>query len=595
MRSSGGTGTARVARSQGVAFSKSPVLAVRLPSWRSRVVLFGMFIAFGALAARAVWLQGTSSQQQFLQKEGANRYQRTQELPAVRGKITDRNGQVLASSIPVRAIWAAPEELLAAPKEKIRALAGLLEMSEAELRKKLDSDRNLVYLKRQVEVETADKIKALDLDGMDIRPEYKRFYPQGEVMTHLVGFTNVDDKGQESMELAQQANLVGKPGSRRVIKDGRGHIVEDIGGKVEPHNGKDVVLSVDSKIQYIAYTQLKAAVEHFGAKAGGAVVLDVHTGEVLALANFPSYDPNDRRKLTGAQLRNRVMTDTFEPGSTLKPITVALALDSGRVKPGTFIDTGGGKLTIADRTISDTKAHGVINVGQIIEMSSNIGTSKIALSMPAQDMWEMFTKVGFGQQPKWGFPGAVAGRVRPYKSWRPIEQATMSYGNGISVSLIQLARSYMMFARNGDTIPLSFEKVDKEPLGQQIIKPQTAAQMREMLESVVSGKDGTAKKAQIPGYRVGGKTGTAYKVENGRYAMPRKYIGSFVGMVPMSAPRFIIAVMIDEPTQNGHFGGSVAAPTFAAVAINALRASNVPPDSNVTEIVVPADTGPEAM
>lgn len=595
MRSSGGTGSARVARSQGVAFSKSPVLAVRLPSWRSRVVLFGMFIAFGALAARAVWLQGTSSQQQFLQKEGANRYQRTQELPAVRGKITDRNGQVLASSIPVRAIWAAPEELLAAPKEKIRALAGLLEMSEAELRKKLDSDRNLVYLKRQVEVETADKIKALDLDGMDIRPEYKRFYPQGEVMTHLVGFTNVDDKGQESMELAQQANLVGKPGSRRVIKDGRGHIVEDIGGKVEPHNGKDVVLSVDSKIQYIAYTQLKAAVEHFGAKAGGAVVLDVHTGEVLALANFPSYDPNDRRKLTGAQLRNRVMTDTFEPGSTLKPITVALALDSGRVKPGTFIDTGGGKLTIADRTISDTKAHGVINVGQIIEMSSNIGTSKIALSMPAQDMWEMFTKVGFGQQPKWGFPGAVAGRVRPYKSWRPIEQATMSYGNGISVSLIQLARSYMMFARNGDTIPLSFEKVDKEPLGQQIIKPQTAAQMREMLESVVSGKDGTAKKAQIPGYRVGGKTGTAYKVENGRYAMPRKYIGSFVGMVPMSAPRFIIAVMIDEPTQNGHFGGSVAAPTFAAVAINALRASNVPPDSNVTEIVVPADTGPEAM
>jgi len=595
MRSSGGTGTARVARSQGVAFSKSPVLAVRLPSWRSRVVLFGMFIAFGALAARAVWLQGTSSQQQFLQREGANRYQRTQELPAVRGKITDRNGQVLASSIPVRAIWAAPEELLAAPKDKIRALAGLLEMSEAELRKKLDSDRNLVYLKRQVEVETADKIKALDLDGMDIRPEYKRFYPQGEVMTHLVGFTNVDDRGQESMELAQQANLVGKPGSRRVIKDGRGHIVEDIGGKVEPHNGKDVVLSVDSKIQYIAYTQLKAAVEHFGAKAGGAVVLDVHTGEVLALANFPSYDPNDRRKLTGAQLRNRVMTDTFEPGSTLKPITVALALDSGRVKPGTLIDTGGGKLTIADRTISDTKAHGVINVGQIIEMSSNIGTSKIALSMPAQDMWEMFTKVGFGQQPKWGFPGAVAGRVRPYKSWRPIEQATMSYGNGISVSLIQLARSYMMFARNGDTIPLSFEKVDKEPLGQQIIKPQTAAQMREMLETVVSGKDGTAKKAQIPGYRVGGKTGTAYKVENGRYAMPRKYIGSFVGMVPMSAPRFIIAVMIDEPTQNGHFGGSVAAPTFAAVAINALRASNVPPDSNVTEIVVPADTGPEAM
>ncbi|WP_342120516.1 peptidoglycan D,D-transpeptidase FtsI family protein [Pseudoduganella sp. OTU4001] len=595
MRSSGGAGTARVARSKGVAFSKSPVLAVRLPSWRSRVVLFVLFVAFAALAARAVWLQGTSSQSQFLQEQGANRYQRTQELPAIRGKITDRNGQVLATSIPVRAIWASPDDLKAAPKEKIRALAGLLEMSEAELRKKLESDRNLVYLKRQVEVETADKIKALDLDGMDIRPEYKRFYPQGEVMTHLVGFTNVDDRGQESMELAQQNNLVGKPGSRRVIKDGRGRVVEDIGGKVEPHNGKDVVLSVDSKIQYIAYTQLKQAVEHFGAKAGGAVVLDVHTGEVLALANYPSYDPNDRRNLTGAQLRNRVMTDSFEPGSTLKPITVALALDTGRVKPSTLIDTGNGRYTIADRTITDTKAHGVIDVSHIIETSSNIGTSKIALSMPAQEMWEMFTKVGFGQQPKWGFPGAVAGRVRPYKSWRPIEQATMSYGNGISVSVIQLARSYMMFARNGDTIPLSFEKVDKEPAGQQIIKPETAAQMRVMLENVVSGKEGTAKKAQIPGYRVGGKTGTAYKVENGRYAIPRKYIGSFVGMVPMSAPRFVIAVMIDEPTQNGHFGGSVAAPTFAAVAINALRASNVPPDSNVTEIVVPADTGPEAM
>jgi cell division protein FtsI (penicillin-binding protein 3) len=380
-----------------------------------------------------------------------------------------------------------------------------------------------------------------------------------------------------------------------VIKDRLGHIVEDIGAKHEPHDGKDLTLSIDSKIQYIAFTQLKAAVEKFHAKAGGAVVLDVHTGEVLALANYPSYDPNDRRALTGAQLRNRVMTDSFEPGSTLKPITVALALDSGRVKPSTYIDTGPGKFTILDRTISDTKAHGVINVQQIIEMSSNIGTSKIALSMPSQEMWEMFTKVGFGQQPKWGFPGAVAGRVRPYKSWRPVEQATMSYGNGISVSLIQLARSYMMFARDGDTIPLSFQKVNELPQGQQIIKPETARNMREMLETVVSGKDGTAKQAQIPGYRAGGKTGTAYKVENGRYAMPRKYIGSFVGMVPMSAPRFIIAVMIDEPTQGGHFGGQVAAPTFAAVAANALRALNVPPDSSVTEIVIPTDSGPEAM
>jgi cell division protein FtsI (penicillin-binding protein 3) len=593
MRAGGGANSARVARSKGMPFSKSPMLAVSLPPWRSRVVLFVLFAAFAALAVRALWLQGVSTQ--FLQKQGEARYAFTLELPATRGKITDRNGQVLASSVPVKAIWAIPDDVLAAPPEKIRALAALLEMNEADLRKKLDSDRDLVYLKRQVEMDVAAKIAELKIEGIEARKEYKRFYPQGEVMTHVVGFTNVEDVGQESMELAQQKTLQGATGSRRVIKDRLGHIVEDVGSIHEPHDGKDLTLSVDSKIQYIAYTQLKGAVEKFKAKAGGAVVLDVHTGEVLALANYPSYDPNDRRSLTGAQLRNRVMTDTFEPGSTLKPITVALALDSGRVNPNSYIDTGAGKYTILDRTISDTKGHGVINVQQIIEMSSNIGTSKIALSMPSQEMWEMFTKVGFGQQPKWGFPGAVAGRVRPYKSWRPIEQATMSYGNGISVSLIQLARSYMMFARNGDTIPLSFQKVTEPPVGQQIIKPKTAEQMRAMLETVVSGKDGTAKQAQIPGYRAGGKTGTAYKVENGRYAMPRKYIGSFVGMVPMSNPRFIIAVMIDEPTQGGHYGGQVAAPTFAAVAANALRSLNVPPDSSVTEIVIPADGGADVM
>jgi cell division protein FtsI (penicillin-binding protein 3) len=583
---------ARVAASKGVPFSKNPMLAVSLPVWRSRVVLFVLFAAFLALAGRALWLQGVSTQ--FLQKQGEIRYARTLELPATRGKILDRNGQVLASSVPVKAIWAIPDDVLLAPREKIHALADLLEMSEAELRKKLDSDRSFVYLKRQVDMEVADKIAKLGIDGIDARKEYKRFYPQGEVTTHVVGFTNVEDVGQESMELAQQKTLVGSTGSRRVIKDRLGHIVEDIGSIHEPHDGKDLVLSVDSKIQYIAYTQLKEAVEKFKAKAGGVVVVDARTGEVLALANYPSYDPNDRKKLTGAQLRNRVMTDTFEPGSTLKPFTVALALDTGRVKPDTRIDTGNGRFTIADRTISDTKAHGVITVAQVIEESSNIGTSKIALSMPAQEMWEMFTKVGFGQQPRFGFPGAVAGRVRPFKSWRPVEQATMSYGNGISVSLIQLARAYTMFARNGDTIPLSFQKLAEAPLGQQVIKEQTARDMRAMLELVVS-PTGTAPQAQVAGYRVGGKTGTAYKVENGKYAMPRKYIGSFVGMVPMSAPRFIIAVMIDEPTTAAHYGGQVAAPTFAAVAANALRAMNVAPDSSVTEIIIPSNAAQEGM
>ena len=591
----GGNGVtgSRVAASKGVSFSTSPVLAVRLPTWRSRVVLFAMFVAFAWLAGRALWLQGMSTE--FLQEQGKNRSERTIELPATRGKIMDRNGQVLASSLPVKAVWAIPEDVLKSPPAKLRELARLLEMSEAELHKKLDSDRTFVYLKRQVEMDVIEKIDALKIVGLDTRKEYKRFYPQGEVMTHLVGFTNVEDAGQESMELARQSTLVGVTGSRRVVKDRIGRIVDDVGQYKSPHDGKDLTLSVDSKIQYIAHSQLKAAVEKFKAKAGAAVVLDVHTGEVLALANWPTYDPNDRKKLTGAQLRNRVITDTFEPGSTLKPFTVALALDSGRVTPATRIDTGAGRLVINGAPISDTKPHGVISVAEVIEMSSNIGTSKMALDMPAQEMWEMFTKVGFGQQPKFGFPGAVAGRVRPYKSWRPIEQATMSYGNGISVSLLQLARGYMMFARDGDTIPLSFEKISEPPAGQQIIKPKTAREMREMLEAVVSGEHGTAKLAQVAGYRVGGKTGTAYKVENGRYAMPRKYIGSFVGMVPMSNPRFIIAVMIDEPTALGHFGGTVAAPTFAALAANALRALNIPPDSDVTEIIAAPDAGSEVM
>jgi cell division protein FtsI (penicillin-binding protein 3) len=591
----GGNGTtgSRVAASKGMSFSKSPVLAVSLPTWRSRVVLFVLFASFAALAGRALWLQGMNDE--FLQKQGQNRYQRTIELPATRGKIMDRNGQVLASSLPVRAVWAIPEDLLKSPKAKLHQLAKLLDMSDADLAKKLDSDRTFVYLKRQVEMDVIAEIDKLAIAGLDTRKEYKRFYPQGEVMTHLVGFTNVEDAGQESMELAQQKNLIGTVGSRRVIKDRLGRIVEDVGLSKLPHDGKDLTLSVDSKIQYIAYSQVKAAVEKFKAKAGAAVVLDVKTGEVLALANWPTYDPNDRKKLTGAQLRNRVITDTFEPGSTLKPFTVALAMDTGRVKPTTLIDTGPGRYVINGAPISDTKAHGVISVAEIIEMSSNIGTSKIALNMPAQEMWEMFTEAGFGQQPKFGFPGAVAGRVRPYKSWRPIEQATMSYGNGISVSLLQLARGYLMFARNGDMIPLSFQKVTELPVGQQVIKPKTARDMREMLERVVSGAHGTAKQAQVAGYRVGGKTGTAYKVENGRYAMPRKYIGSFVGMVPMSDPRFIIAVMIDEPGTREHFGGQVAAPTFAAVASNALRALNIPPDSAVTHIVSVEDGAEEVM
>ncbi|MCS0616348.1 penicillin-binding protein 2 [Massilia kyonggiensis] len=578
-----GTNGSRVAAAKGVAFSKSPVLAVRLPDWRSRVVLFVLFAAFFALAGRAMWLQGVSNR--FLQKQGASRYERTLELPATRGKIFDRNGIVLASSLPVKAVWAIPEDVLDSPRPKLRELAQLLEMPEADLLKKLDSDRTFVYLKRQVEMDVIAKIEKLGIEGIDTRKEYKRYYPQGEVMAHIVGFTNVEDVGQEGIELAQQKNLVGQTGSRRVIKDRLGRIVEDVGLSREPHDGKDITLAVDSKLQYIAFNSIKDAVEKFHAKAGAAVVVDVHTGEVLALANWPTYNPNDRSRLTGEQLRNRVITDTFEPGSTLKPFTVALALDKGLIKPTTLFDTGNGRYQTGGHTIRDTHPHGVIDVTTIIQKSSNIGTTKISELLSAQEMWEMFTKVGFGQAPRYGFPGAAAGRVRPYKSWPIVAKANMSFGQGISMSLLQLAHAWLIFARDGDVIPLSFQKVTDKPVGQQIISPKAAAQMRTMVESVVS-PQGTASQAQVAGYRVGGKTGTAQKVINGRYSQTH-YVGNFVGIAPMSNPRFVIAVMIDDPSGPFHTGGAVAAPTFAALAANALRAANVPPDSTVTDIIIP--------
>ncbi len=571
----------RKAAARGVAFTASPVLAVQLPAWRSRLAMFFIFCLFVALAVRAFWLQAISTD--FLQRQGASRYARTLELPAVRGKITDRHGEVMASSLPVKAIWAIPEDV-EAPPEKLKQLAQLLEMPLPELKKKLGSDRTFVYLKRQVDLDVVDKIVALDIAGIHTRKEYKRFYPTGQIAAHILGFTNVEDVGQEGMELAQQSSLAGVTGSRRVIKDRLGRVIEDIGYIREPQDGRDLTLSIDGKIQYIAASQLQQTVEDHRAKAGAIVVLDVRTGEVLALANMPTYNPNSRQALTGAQLRNRVMTDTYEPGSTLKPFIAALALEKGMVTPSTMIDTPN-KLSIGPATIGDSHAMpSTMSVTQIIQQSSNVGTVRMALRMEPREMWDFYTSVGFGQAPRFGFPGAVAGRMRPYKTWRPVEQATMSYGHGISVSLIQVARSYMVFARNGEMIPLSFQKLDEPPLPQRVISDKTALQMREMMEKVV-GPGGTAPMAQVRGYRVAGKTGTAHKLENGRYV--NKYVASFVGFAPVSDPRIIIAVMIDEPSAGKHYGGQVAAPLFSTVAANALRALNVPPDASIENVIMP--------
>jgi cell division protein FtsI (penicillin-binding protein 3) len=581
----------RVAASKGVKFATSPVLAVRLPDWRSRLVMFCLFAAFVALAAQAFRLQVVSDE--FLQVKGKARYQRTIELPATRGKIMDRNGQVLAISLPVKAVWAIPEDVLKAPAAKRSQLAGLLGLAEADLHKKLKSHPTFVYLKRQVEMDVVDKVLALDIEGIGTQKEYKRYYPQGEVMAHVVGFTNVEDKGQEAMELQHQDILKGEPGSRKVIKDRLGRIVEDLGMSREPRDGQNLTLSIDSKLQYLAHQHIKEAVDKFKAKAGAAVILDVHTGEVLALSNWPTYNPNDRSRLTGEQLRNRVVTDTFEPGSTMKPMTVALALDKKVVHPEQVFITPP-RMRVGSASFGDSHPKPQLTVQQIIQKSSNVGVAQIAFKMQPQDMWEIYTKAGLGQQPKFGFPGAVAGRVRPYKSWKPIETANMAFGHGLSVSLLQLARSYLIYGREGgDIIPLSFLKTDEQPVGQPVITPETARKMRTMLEMVVS-PEGTASRAQVPGYRVGGKTGTAQKIVNGRYSHT-KYVGSFVGIAPMSAPRFVIAVMIDEASGAAHQGGAVAAPTFSALAAAALRAANVPPDSTVTDIIIPDNPLEEAM
>lgn len=573
-----------------VPFASNPLLRVKLPAWRSQALMLMVALAFVALAARAVWLQVIS--QGFLQKQGEMRYAKTIELPASRGKIFDRNGVVLASSLPARAVWAIPEQVEATPKQ-LAALARYLDIGERELHRKFaGEDHSFVYLKRQVDAALAERIAALEIPGIHQQREYKRYYPQGETFAHVVGFTNVEDVGQEGVELARNPELAGRPGSRRVIRDRLGRVIEDVGAVREPHNGSDLALSIDSKVQFLAFDALREAVQTNRAKAGAAVVLDARTGEVLALANWPTYNPNQRDQLSGAQLRNRAITDTFEPGSTMKPFTIALALELGEVTPSTVIQTAPGRLTIGPNTIGDAHPHGPLTVEQVVQKSSNVGTAKIALGMPAQKMWEMYTELGLGQAPRIGFPGAVAGRVRPYRSWKPIEQATMSYGYGLSVSLLQLARAYTVFASDGELLPLSMTKVDERPMGQRVLAAKTARSVRHMLE-MAAGPGGTAPQAQIPGYRVAGKTGTAHKRDDGRYV--NRYLASFVGFAPVSDPRVIVAVMVDEPSAGKYYGGLVAAPVFARIAGDSLRTLRVPPDAPLAQVAIPGPAVKESM
>ena len=533
------------------------------------------------LAGRAAYLQGMHKG--FLQQKGESRYSRVVEISAHRGMITDRHGEPLAISTPVESVWASPQDMEITTSQ-IKKLAEIIGMNSAEIQKKIEGpQRDFVYLKRHLPPEIAARVVELNMPGVFLRREFRRYYPAGELTAHMLGFTDVDDNGQEGVELAWQDDLAGKPGSRRVIKDRKGRIVEDIESIRVPRPGRDIALSIDSKIQYLAYRELKQAVEASKSKAGGIVVLDAQTGEVLALANLPVYNPNNRGKIKSERARNRALTDVFEPGSTLKPFTVAAALEAGRISPDTIFQTAPGTLTIGKATIRDSHREGPLTVTQVIQKSSNVGSAKIALSLPPETLWEILSQSGFGVSTGSGFPGEVTGRLRPHKTWRPIEQATMSYGHGISVSLIQLARAYTLFSAEGELKPVSLLKLDAPTTGERVISRATALAVSRMLEMVVR-PGGTAPRAQISGYRVAGKTGTAHKLEGNGYAKDR-YISTFVGYAPASNPRLIIAVMLDEPSAGQYFGGVVAAPVFSQVMAGALRILSVPHDAPSNNIV----------
>ena len=563
-----------------VNYATSPLLASKTPPWRSRFVVLLVGAAFAVLLGRAVYVQIVATE--FYQAEGEKRFVHKQPLPASRGRILDRNGLVLASSVAMPSVQVEPRNFKADPAQR-KALAALLGMTPAELADRIDGSAHTVMLRRHVAEPVWQQIKAMKLKGVQEVREYQRRYPEGEAAAHVVGFTNIDDIGQEGIELGFQAQLLGKSGQRTVVRDRMGRVVEDVGEQASPVNGRDITLSIDSKVQFFAYQRVREAVKEHGARAGSVVVLDVITGEVLALANYPSFDPARRQNLSGAQLRNRALTDIFEPGSTMKPFTAALSLETGRVTPDTVIQTAPGRITITGSTITDAHPHGALTVSEVIQKSSNVGTVKMAMQIPPRETWEMYTAIGLGQKPRIDFPGAVTGRLRPYKTWRPIEQATMSYGYGLSASLFQLARSYTVFARDGELMPMTILRRDEPQHGQRVVSLQTASQVREMLR-LAAAPGGTAPKAQAMGYSVGGKTGTARKQEGKVYTT--KYRSWFVGLAPVDNPRIVVAVMVDEPSKGVYFGGEVAAPVFSQVVQQTLRMMNVAPDIAVKPQIV---------
>ena len=543
---------------------------------RNAIVLLFFLGGLGLLAARAVYLQVLNSD--FLQSQGNQRHSRLVKDNSHRGMILDRHGSPLAVSTPVDSVWAHPPTL-ADERRKWPRLAALLDINPREFAQlvRKHKDREFMYLKRHVPPPLAERVMALKIPGVALQREYRRYYPLGSVAGHVIGFTNIDDQGQEGVELAYDASLRAVPGAKRLLRDLQGNAVEVAESVVLPKPGRDLALSIDRRIQYLAYRELKAAVAEHGARAGSAVVLDARTGEVLALVNEPDFNPNNRTGLRSGMFRNRAVTDLFEPGSTLKPFIIACALESGKYSPGTVIDTTPGVLQVGDRTFRDVHNYGVLTVAGVIEKSSNVGISKIALALDKKSMWEMLRQAGFGRSTGVRLPGEVAGLLNPYSSWVPVDQASISFGYGISVTPMQLARAYLALANDGIAMPLTLQRSETLAEGERIISAKTARRIPSMLELAVSDA-GTGRAAQVADYRVAGKTGTVRKLTPDGYS-DDKYVAWFAGFAPVNSPRLVMVITVDEPAGKAYYGGEVAAPVFGHVMAGALRLLDIPPDA----------------
>ncbi len=549
------------------------LLRERRHAWLLGLFLFGVTVLLG----RVLYLQ--VMHKDFLQSQGEARLVRQLPLPAHRGMIMDRHGEPLAISTPVDSLWIHPRQFLEG-RDRWPVLANLLDLPLAELEKRVADRQNkeFVYLKRHLSPELAARVESLALPGAFLQREYHRYYPAGESTAHVLGFTDIDDRGQEGLELAFDAGLRGESGSRRVIQDKRGRIIATAGELVMPRPGRDLRLSIDRRLHHVAHRALGRAVDRHRARAGSLVILEVKRGEILALVNQPGYNPNNREALDSDRYRNRAVTDVFEPGSTIKPFTIAAALESGRYTPGTFVNTHPGRLRLGKYTVRDARDYGSITLATVLRKSSNVGAGKIGLSLPAEQLWRVLSGSGLGELPGSGFPGEVSGRLAHYSTWRETRQASLSFGYGLSVSLLQLAHAYTVLAGDGRLRPLRWTPLPEDgprPTGVPVIAESTARAVRGMLVGVVT-EDGTAPEARIPGYQVAGKTGTVHKAEKGGYASKR-YVAVFAGMAPAEHPRLVAAVMLDEP-RGDYYGGEVAAPVFAEVMAEALRLMNIPPD-----------------